>query len=103
MLLQMKTISILINAMCNYKLKLYLQISITVYSPNASDSSTNAIILKFHMNKLGEIKILLLVANLKEIRTPISINDHTTIKLEMTIKKSILHFTLRKIKINSLK
>jgi len=55
------------------------------------------------MNKLGEINILLLVANLKEIRTPISINDHTTIKLEMTIKKSILHFTLRKIKINSLK
>ena len=41
--------------------------------------------------------------NLKEIRNPISINDHTTIKLEMTIKKSILHFTLRKIKINSLK
>ncbi len=67
------------------------------------ENSTNAIILKFHMNKLGEINILLLVANLKEIRNPISINDHTTIKLEMIIKKSILYFTLRKIKINSLK
>ena len=55
------------------------------------------------MNKLCEINILLLVANLKEIRNPISINDHTIIKLEMTIKKSILYFTLRKIKINSLK
>ena len=55
------------------------------------------------MNKLCEINILLWVADLKDIRNPISINDHTTIKLEMTIKKSILHFTLRKIKINSLK
>ena len=55
------------------------------------------------MNKLCEINILLFVASLKEIRNPISINDHTTIKLEMTIKKSILHSTLMKIKINSLK
>ena len=66
------------------------------------ENSTNAIILKFHMNKSGEINILLFVANLKEIRNPISINDHTTIKLDMTTKKSILYSTLKKIIINSI-
>jgi len=54
------------------------------------------------MNKSGEINILLFVANLKEIRNPISINDHTTIKLDMTTKKSILYSTLKKIIINSI-
>mgnify|MGYP004104767059 CR=1 FL=1 len=66
------------------------------------ENSNNAIILKFHMNWLCEINILLWVANFEEIKNPTSINDHTTIKLDMTIKKSILYFTLKKIIINSI-